>query len=205
MLFAPITVLCRTLVCVRCWQLTSLSSADACCCLCRCRDSTLTLAPTTLGTPKQNTENKVSEKITAGNALSLYLYHAHWFIVLMAFIWFLAPQTTRQVSDFWVRWWVDDKHDQFDNPKKQDPTATKYYSLLYLLLVGIFFFGMLFRGSFFLAGVLRSAERMRKRALHNVLNAPMGFFLVTPVGDLLLNVSKDQDILDENLPDAIRK
>jgi ATP-binding cassette subfamily C (CFTR/MRP) protein 1 len=36
-----------------------------------------------------------------------------------------------------------------------------------------------------------------------VLNAPMGFFLVTPVGDLLLNFTKDQDILDENLPDAM--
>ncbi len=31
----------------------------------------------------------------------------------------------------------------------------------------------------------------------------MGFFLVTPVGDLLLNFTKDQDIMDENLPDAI--
>ncbi len=31
----------------------------------------------------------------------------------------------------------------------------------------------------------------------------MGFFLVTPVGDLLLKFTKDQDIMDENLPDAI--
>ena len=39
--------------------------------------------------------------------------------------------------------------------------------------------------------------------MRRVLNAPMGFFLMTPVGDLLLNFTKDQDILDENLPDAM--
>ena len=31
----------------------------------------------------------------------------------------------------------------------------------------------------------------------------MGFFLATPVGDLLLNFTKDQEILDDNLPDAM--
>ena len=36
----------------------------------------------------------------------------------------------------------------------------------------------------------------------SVLFAPMGFFLMTPVGDLLLNFTKDQDIMDENLPDG---
>ncbi|GFR49013.1 hypothetical protein Agub_g11034, partial [Astrephomene gubernaculifera] len=59
------------------------------------------------------------------------------------------------------------------------------------------------RGATFLWWVLRASERLRRRALHNVLHAPMGFFLVTPVGDLLLNFTKDQDLMDENLPDSI--
>ncbi|GIL76626.1 hypothetical protein Vretifemale_6124, partial [Volvox reticuliferus] len=114
-----------------------------------------------------------------------------------------AAQTTRQISDFWVRWWVNDQYDKFPAKRVQDSSATKFYSLVYLLLVGLFYLMMLLRGSSFLWWVLRSSENLRRKALHNVLHAPMGFFLVTPVGDLLLNFTKDQDIMDENLPDAV--
>ena len=67
-----------------------------------------------------------------------------------------------------------------------------FYSLIYLLLIGIFYLLMILRGSTFLWWVLRSSENLRKKALYNVLHAPMGFFLVMPVGDLLLNFTKDQ-------------
>jgi ABC-type multidrug transport system fused ATPase/permease subunit len=36
-----------------------------------------------------------------------------------------------------------------------------------------------------------------------VLNAPLGFFLQNPVGDMLVAFTKDQDILDENLMDTL--
>ena len=110
----------------------------------------------------------------------------------VCFLFFLAAQTTRQISDFWVRWWVSDEYNKFANKKVQQASATEFYSLIYLLLVGLFYTMMLFRGATFLWWVLRSSEGLRRRALHNVLHAPMGFFLVTPVGDLLLNFTKDQ-------------
>jgi ATP-binding cassette subfamily C (CFTR/MRP) protein 1 len=94
-----------------------------------------------------------------------------------------------------VGWWVTDKYGKFSVPDSQDSSATEFYSLIYLLLVGLFYTLMLCRGATFLWWVLRSSERLRRRALHNVLHAPMGFFLVTPVGDLLLNFTKDQDIV----------
>ena len=36
-----------------------------------------------------------------------------------------------------------------------------------------------------------------------MLYAPLAFFLTTPVGDLLVTFTKDQDVLDEALPDAL--
>jgi ATP-binding cassette subfamily C (CFTR/MRP) protein 1 len=36
-----------------------------------------------------------------------------------------------------------------------------------------------------------------------VLYAPLYFFLTTPVGNLLVNFSRDQDTHDETLPDAL--
>ncbi|GLC53728.1 hypothetical protein PLESTB_000780900 [Pleodorina starrii] len=163
----------------------------------------LTLAPTSIGKPTPKDPSKEAPKLTAFKSALIYTYYGNLFLVFVCFIFFLAAQTTRQVSDFWVRWWVNDQYLHYDNPKLQDPGATKFYSLIYLLLVGLFYLMMVGRGITFLWWVLRSSENIRKKALHNVLNAPMGFFLVTPVGDLLLNFTKDQDIMDENLPDAI--
>ncbi|KXZ44762.1 hypothetical protein GPECTOR_62g877 [Gonium pectorale] len=161
----------------------------------------LTLAPTSIGKPAEKA--KAAPKLTAYKAALIYTWHGNLCLVFTCFMFFLASQTTRQVSDFWVRWWVNDEYKHYPVKGVREAGATKFYSLLYLLLIGIFYFAMIFRGATFLWWVLRSSENIRKRALHNVLNAPMGFFLVTPVGDLLLNFTKDQDIMDENLPDAI--
>ncbi|KAG2424609.1 hypothetical protein HXX76_014334 [Chlamydomonas incerta] len=163
----------------------------------------LTLAPTSIGKPVAKPEAAASTHLTAFRAALIYSWYGNLFLVATSFFFFLAAQTTRQISDFWVRWWVQDKYSKFAVPKAQDSSATEFYSLTYLLLVGLFYIFMLCRGATFLWWVLRSSEGLRKKALHNVLHAPMGFFLVTPVGDLLLNFTKDQDIMDENLPDAV--
>ncbi|GLI68304.1 hypothetical protein VaNZ11_012665 [Volvox africanus] len=163
----------------------------------------LTLAPTSIGKPTQK-ETRNIPKLTAFKSALIYTYYGNLGLVAICFLFFLAAQTCRQMSDFWVRWWVRDEYKHFPKPKGvQDESATKFYCLIYLLLIGLFYLTMLCRGATFLWWVLRSSENIRRRALRNVLNAPMGFFLVTPVGDLLLNFTKDQDIMDENLPDAI--
>ncbi|GLC60118.1 hypothetical protein PLESTB_001575900 [Pleodorina starrii] len=163
----------------------------------------LTLAPTSIGKPAPKDTSKDAPRLTAFKAALIYTYYGNLALVSLCFLLFLTAQTTRQMSDFWVRWWVNDQYAHFAAPKSQDPGATRFYSLLYLLLVGLFYLTMIGRGATFLWWVLRSSENIRRRALHNVMHAPMGFFLVTPVGDLLLNFTKDQDIMDENLPDAV--
>ncbi len=163
----------------------------------------LTLAPTNIGRPAAKPDAKPAAKLTATRAALIYTWYGNLALVAVSFIFFLAAQCTRQVSDFWVRWWVNDEYKHFPRKGVQDTSATTFYCLIYLLLVGLFYITMLVRGATFLWWVLRSSEKLRRKALHNVLHAPMGFFLVTPVGDLLLNFTKDQDIMDENLPDAV--
>ncbi|KAG2426904.1 hypothetical protein HXX76_012691 [Chlamydomonas incerta] len=161
----------------------------------------LTLAPTSIGKPTEKAKDV--QKLTAYQAALIYTWYGNLFLVGISFFFFLASQCSRQISDFWVRWWVNDEYNKFPAKGVQDSSATLFYSMIYLLLVVLFYVFMIFRGATFLWWVLKSSEGLRKKALHNVLNAPMGFFLVTPVGDLLLNFTKDQDIMDENLPDAI--
>jgi hypothetical protein len=48
-----------------------------------------------------------------------------------------------------------------------------------------------------------ASNRMHRKKLHRVLNAPLGFFLAKPVGELLSTFSSDQDKADESLPDVL--
>lgn len=57
-------------------------------------------------------------------------------------------------------------------------------------------------GMFFYWGACAS-NAMHRLKLHRVLNAPLGFFLAKPVGELLSTFSSDQDKADESLPDVL--
>ena len=81
--------------------------------------ASLNLAPTSIGAPPKKDEAE-TVKMTATRALWLFLWHGHLALVGACIFFFLAAQTTRQVSDFWVRWWVQDWHHYFTNPKVQE-------------------------------------------------------------------------------------
>ncbi len=131
----------------------------------------LTLAPTSIGKPTTPSKAvKDVQKLTAFQASLVYTWYGNLALVAVCFIFFLAAQCSRQISDFWVRWWVNDEYKHFPKKGVQDSAATKFYCLIYLLLTGLFFTFMLLRGATFLWWTLRSAEKLRKKALHNVLN-----------------------------------
>ena len=58
--------------------------------------------------------------------------------------------------------------------------------------LGAFVSLMLFRGAFLYIWALGSAQRTQSKAVHRVLYAPLGFFLTTPIGDLLVSVRERQ-------------
>jgi hypothetical protein len=77
------------------------------------------------------------------------------------------------------------------------------YAWTYGALAFAFFAIQIFRtGMFFYWGACAS-NAMHRLKLHRVLNAPLGFFLAKPVGELLSTFSSDQDKADESLPDVL--
>ncbi|KAJ9527211.1 hypothetical protein QJQ45_025467 [Haematococcus lacustris] len=137
-------------------------------------------------------------------------------VFTITFLIFLACQTSRQISDWWLRQWTSDARVWYPNSiiKKNpvgtgpdDPftalTAGQAYIITYAIPVLFFIFSMFFRGAGFHWWTHGAGQRLHSRAVHNTLYAPLGFFLQNPVGELLLAFTKDQDMMDENLVDSL--
>ncbi len=61
----------------------------------------LTLAPTSIGKPAAKAEAPAAAHLTAFRAALIYTWYGNLFLVAVCFFFFLAAQTTRQISDFW--------------------------------------------------------------------------------------------------------
>lgn len=53
-------------------------------------------------------------------------------------------------------------------------------------------------------GGTEASKRMMSKAMNKTLRAPMSFFDTTPLGRIVNRFSKDVDVMDNNLTDAIR-
>lgn len=80
--------------------------------------------------------------------------------------------------------------------------GSQVYVWVYGALTFAFFAIQVVRTGLMFYGSTCAANRLYKKMLHRVLNTPMGFFLVKPVGELLNTFSSDQNKADEALPDA---
>ncbi|KAJ9510651.1 hypothetical protein QJQ45_027539, partial [Haematococcus lacustris] len=191
------------------------------------RDTTKKARPATSGslnlgvTDLKGSMGKKKEKktaLTVNEAMRTMLaYSPGWGTVFtITLIIFLACQTSRQISDWWLRQWTSDARVWYPksvirrNPvdAATDPPFTKLsagqaYIITYSIPVLFFVFSMFFRGAGFHWWTHGSCQRLHARAVHNTLYAPLSFFLQNPVGELLLAFTKDQDIMDENLVDSL--
>jgi ABC-type multidrug transport system fused ATPase/permease subunit len=69
-------------------------------------------------------------------------------------------------------------------------------------LISAIILGALFRGYFFSAAVLRSSASLHDKSLKAVLRAPMSFYDVTPLGQILSNFARHLFLVDDSLPEA---
>jgi ABC-type multidrug transport system fused ATPase/permease subunit len=84
-----------------------------------------------------------------------------------------------------------------DNPahfyaRFDDRHATQLYILIYMALVLTFWVFLLCRDTIFSAWAIRASTNLHNQLFTRVLNAPMLFFLRTPVGDVLNAFARDQ-------------
>jgi hypothetical protein len=112
-----------------------------------------------------------------------------------------------QLADYFIRWWTRDQYNKYGQDcidAGDEPCGPMFYVQWYGVLGLAFFIGlMFFRGAALYMWCNGSSQRQHAKSIHRVLYAPLGFFLTTPVGDLLVSFTKDQDVMDDALPDAL--
>uniref|UniRef100_A0A383WNY2 Uncharacterized protein n=1 Tax=Tetradesmus obliquus TaxID=3088 RepID=A0A383WNY2_TETOB len=167
--------------------------------------SGLSLSATNIKDQMGKKKEKNATTLTMGQAIGVYLKYAQYWILPISLVWFLSAQTSRQISDMWVRQWTGDTRKWYVNgpPMTIFSAAGPAYVFIYGMLTLAFIVLMLLRGSTFHGWSLGASQRLHKNMLHKVLYAPLGFFLQNPVGEMLVAFTKDQDMMDENLVDTL--
>lgn len=112
-------------------------------------------------------------------------------IVILVLVIFQGCNIT---TSLWLSWWVSDKFGY----------STGKYIGIYAAL-GVLQAFMMFAFSVSLSYLgTTSSKVMLQRAMTRVLRAPMSFFDTTPLGRITNRFSKDIDIMDNTLTDAMR-
>lgn len=146
--------------------------------------------------------NGMVKRLPASQAFMVYWKAGGLVFGAFSFFMFMLTQTCRIYSDLWIRWWADDSRFGLYNVEDQQQ-ASIIYILCYMAFVVIFILCLLCRDSLFSIWHIIGSTHLHNTLFKRVLSAPILFFLRTPVGDVLNSFAKDQDTLDETLPDTI--
>uniref|UniRef100_A0A383VW30 Uncharacterized protein n=1 Tax=Tetradesmus obliquus TaxID=3088 RepID=A0A383VW30_TETOB len=165
--------------------------------------SGLSLSATNIKDNLGKKKDQNATTLTMQQAMVNYARFGGILVGILSILWFLSAQTSRQISDYWVRQWTGDTRKWYVTGPPFFGGAGKAYVFIYGMLTAAFIVLMLLRGATFHLWTLGSSQRMHKSMLHKVLYAPLGFFLQNPVGEMLVAFTKDQDIIDENLVDTL--
>ena len=106
----------------------------------------------------------------------------------------VISQGANIVTSLWLSWWTSDK---FGFSLGTYIGVYAALGVVQALLMFAFSVSLTFLGT-------KSSRVMLQRAMTRVLRAPMRFFDTTPLGRITNRFSKDVDIMDNNLTDAMR-
>ncbi|GLI63446.1 hypothetical protein VaNZ11_006418 [Volvox africanus] len=159
--------------------------------------------------------NGVPRRVSVFQSFKVYVKSGGTLLFFISIGIFMLTQTVRILSDTWIRWWAEpDRYDfypngTFKNVKNLNPKfhsvqkASEVYILGYFAFVMFFVICLLSRDGLFSYWHLHGSTQLHNKLFYRVLRAPLLFFLRTPVGDILNAFAKDQDTLDETLPDTL--
>ena len=106
----------------------------------------------------------------------------------------IISQGANIATSLWLSWWTSNKFGY---------STGQYIGTYAALGVVQAFLMFAFSVSLSVLGT-RSSRVMLQRSMYRVLRAPMSFFDTTPLGRITNRFSKDVDIMDNNLTDAMR-
>lgn len=155
----------------------------------------------------------INEDETLGESNKRYMTTAQAFMAwfrqgtragfVLSFFVAAAAQVDRILSDLYVRTWSDNNVLWAQTPTVDRHSDQAQDAGTYAGYVGGFLVLLLLRGFSFYVVALRAATRLHNKMFRSVLRAPLAFFTLTPIGPLLNGFSRQQDQVDETLPDAL--
>eukprot|EP00760_Papus_ankaliazontas_P023012 PhM_4_TR19114/c0_g1_i1/m.81065 len=157
--------------------------------------------------PPPRTEDDNNEKITSSEdsyigdvsvkVLLWYYREQGWGFVFGTFTIYLLWRVGYLFTDMMLSWWSSRTELLGDTPSQDE------YLQWYGLLVTFTFLTIVFRmiPSFF--GFARAMHNIHYKLLQRIMNAPMEFFDVTPVGRIVNRFSKDIEMIDINIPESL--
>jgi ATP-binding cassette, subfamily C (CFTR/MRP), member 1 len=118
-----------------------------------------------------------------------------WCIFSIANLIFVCGQILRVYSDSWVSTWSKRKY------KDEGYDSDAFYAGLYAVTVAVFIFFSFLRAVWYYYAGRQASSNIHDATFARVLNAPMHFFHVTPIGKLLAFFTKDISTIDDVLVD----
>ncbi|KAJ3067917.1 hypothetical protein HDU98_008890 [Podochytrium sp. JEL0797] len=115
---------------------------------------------------------------------------------IMTFVMLAVLQTAQVMNNLWLSWWTEGKYDATFN--------TNGYIGVYIALGFIQVICTYLLNAYFAYACTRAAKVLHESAAKRVVRATPLFFDTTPLGRIINRFSKDQDNIDNTLPDAFR-
>ncbi|KAG4431817.1 hypothetical protein IFR05_012699 [Cadophora sp. M221] len=112
----------------------------------------------------------------------------------LVFIFLIASQGANISTSLWLSWWTSDKFGYSKGVYIGVYAVLGFSQALTMFLFAVF---LTFVGT-------NASKKMLNRAITRALRAPMSFFDTTPLGRITNRFSRDVDVMDNNLSDAMR-
>jgi ABC-type multidrug transport system fused ATPase/permease subunit len=135
--------------------------------------------------------------ISVGGAVYAHYFRSGgWALCIWVLGLNLLQQTIRAMSDWWVSFWAKDQI--ATNP-------FQFYVWVYSIFLVGYGVALLVRSYSYAVFTMRASTNLHNGVFSRVLRAPMAFFDSTPLGRILNRFTKDQDNIDDVLPDAFEQ
>ncbi|OCL11568.1 hypothetical protein AOQ84DRAFT_229156 [Glonium stellatum] len=140
------------------------------------------------------TEERAVKSVSWGVWIAYVKAAGSIWVAPLIFTLLILSQGANIVTSLWLSWWTSDK---FGYPEG-------VYIGVYAALGFVQAFLMFIFSVFLSVYGTKAGKVMLHRAINRVLRAPMSFFDTTPLGRITNRFSKDIDVMDNNLTDAMR-
>lgn len=153
--------------------------------------------------------------------VQLKVYGAYWralspFLSIAIFISLILMQSTRNLSDWWMSYWVSHnssnplgKNTEFkvdverlvaSNISTPELTNISFYLTVYGTIAGLNSFFTLLRAFLFAYAGIHAATELHKQLIKTLMRAKIFFFDISPLGRVLNRLSSDTYTVDDSLP-----